>query len=62
MDKYGVDESVDQEALEKKAASGCPRCGKDLVKHGSVVMCPDHGTEPFEQPGDPWQQGKPRRE
>lgn len=52
MEKYGVDEStgVDQEQLEKRAAKGCPECGKELTKHGSVLMCPVHGTEPFEKP------------
>ncbi len=58
MEKYGVDESVDQETLEKKAAQGCPECGKPLTKHGNVVMCETHGTEPFEAQGDPWQQGR----
>lgn len=47
MQKYGVDESAD-ENLEKKAADGCPVCGKPPVKHGHVLMCPTHGSEPFE--------------
>ena len=58
MEKLGVDESVDQEVLEKRAASGCPVCGRGLEKHGSVVACPEHGTEPFEEQGDPWQRKK----
>jgi len=49
MEKFGVDEGVDQDALEKAAAEGCPKCGKALVKHGSVLMCPEHGSEPFEK-------------
>ena len=49
MEKYGVDEGVDQENLEKKAAEGCPQCGAELTKQGSVLICPTHGTEPFEQ-------------
>lgn len=49
MDKYGVDENVNSESLEKQAAAGCPICGrKDLQRHGNVLMCPEHGTEPFE--------------
>lgn len=49
MEKYGVDEGTgDQEILEKKAAQGCPICGKTPVRQGTVLMCPDHGTEPFE--------------
>ena len=58
MEKLGVDESVDQETLEKKASQGCPRCGKQLEKHGSVLKCPTHGTEPFEEQRDPWQPRK----
>jgi hypothetical protein len=54
MEKLGVDETVDQETLEKKASQGCPECGKVLEKHGSVLKCPVHGTEPFETKGDPW--------
>ena len=50
MEKYGVDEGVDQENLEKKAAAGCPQdgCGKTPTRHGNILMCPDHGSEPFE--------------
>jgi hypothetical protein len=49
MDKYGVDESIDPE-LEKKASQGCPQCGRKLERHGTVLMCPLHGSEPFETP------------
>lgn len=48
MDKYAVDEDVDQEDLEKKANDGCPECGRKVEKHGRTLMCPVHGTEPFE--------------
>jgi uncharacterized Zn finger protein (UPF0148 family) len=50
MDKFGVDQTsgLDQERLEKRAAKGCPACGKELIKHGSVLLCPIHGSEPFE--------------
>jgi len=52
MEKYGVDETVDdQEALEKKASEGCPECGAKLVRQGTVLLCPKHGTEPFERRG-----------
>ena len=52
MEKYGVDQTaaVNQEQLEKQAAKGCPECGQKLDKHGSVLMCPTHGSEPFERP------------
>lgn len=51
MDKYGVDTSTgkDDEQLEKEAAKGCPECGSELTKLGSVVTCPKCGTAPFEQ-------------
>ena len=52
MDKHGVDEGAqDQEALEKKAAEGCPQCGAKLERHGKVLICPVHGSEPFEHEG-----------
>lgn len=53
MDKYGVDEGTDQEELEKKALQGCPieGCSKKPTRHGSVLSCPTHGTEPFERSG-----------
>lgn len=47
MEKYGVDENAD-ENLEKKAAQGCPVCGATPIRHGNVLMCPTHGSEPFE--------------
>lgn len=50
MEKYGVDESVNQEKLEKQAAKGCPECASKLEKHGSVLICPVHGSAPFEMP------------
>ena len=46
MDKLGVDET--SKDLSKVAAENCPECGAKLEKHGSVVVCPKHGTEPFE--------------
>lgn len=52
MEKYGVNESVKQEVMEKAANQGCPECGSTLIKHGSVLVCPKHGTEPFEKEKD----------
>lgn len=50
MDKFAVDESVgSSEALEKRASKGCPVCGRQLAKHGSVLLCPVHGSEPLER-------------
>jgi Zn finger protein HypA/HybF involved in hydrogenase expression len=50
MDKYGVDEGTeDQEILEKRSSQGCPKCGSTRVqRHGSTLICPNCGTEPFE--------------
>lgn len=49
MEKLGVDESTDQEQLEKLAAQGCPKCGAKPEKHGTVLVCPNCGSEPFEK-------------
>lgn len=49
MEKFAVDEEVDQEQLEKQASQGCPVCGKQPERHGNVLMCPVHGSEPFEK-------------
>ena len=48
MEKYGVDEGTDSEGLEKKAAEGCPKCHQKPEKHGTILVCPTHGSEPFE--------------
>jgi ribosomal protein S27AE len=48
MEKYGVDEGTDSEALEKSAAEGCPSCGSKPIRHGNVLICPKCGSEPFE--------------
>lgn len=47
MEKYGVDES--QKDNEKVASEGCPLCGAKPERHGNVLACPTHGTEPFEK-------------
>lgn len=49
MTKLGVDENVDGEELEKAAANGCPVCGKTPQRHGNVLVCSVHGSEPFEK-------------
>ena len=49
MSKFGVDESVDAKVMEKAAAEGCPECGAKVRKEGSILICPTHGTEPFEK-------------
>lgn len=47
MEKYGVDE--DGADLEKAAAEGCPLCGRPAERHGALLICPTHGSEPFEK-------------
>lgn len=49
MDKFAVDESVDQDAMEKAASEGCPLCGAKCERHGNTLLCPTHGSEPFEK-------------
>ena len=48
MTKYAVNERVDGEKLEKAASQGCPICAAPVKRHGNVLACPVHGTEPFE--------------
>ena len=49
MTKLGVSEMVDGEELEKAASQGCPICGERCQRIGSLLACPNHGTEPFER-------------
>lgn len=49
MTKYAVDESVDQDVLEKRASSGCPKCGGKVTMHGKTAVCVNCGTEAFEE-------------
>jgi hypothetical protein len=51
MDKYGVDESKNDK-MKKFASGGCPKCGAKIERHGDVLMCPNCGTEPFEEAGE----------
>lgn len=62
MEKYGVNESVNQERLEKQAAKGCPECGSNLIKHGSVLLCPVHGSSPFEMPQESGSDGSKKNQ
>ena len=49
MEKYGVAEEQQDEKKEKQAAAGCPKCGSPVARHGNTLVCPNCGTEPFEQ-------------
>jgi len=48
MEKYGVDESDDQNYKKASDDKKCPKCGTTTEKHGRVIICPKCGTEPFE--------------
>ena len=49
MEKYGVDETAASELkLGQIALDRCPLCGAVLATHGSIVLCPTHGSKPFE--------------
>ncbi len=41
MDKYGVDTT--------ETADNCPLCGKKVLRSGTVLRCPTHGSAPFEE-------------
>jgi len=50
MEKHGnVQTPLDE--LEKSASGKplCPICGAECEVHGQVVICPNHGTAPFEK-------------
>ena len=49
MDKFAVEETTDQEAMEKAATAGCPECGAKCERHGNLLFCPKHGSAPFEK-------------
>jgi hypothetical protein len=56
MNKYGVDQDIMQEEDEKFASEVsatiknlCPECGAICEKHGKVLLCPTHGSAPFEK-------------
>lgn len=50
LTKLGVEED---EELQKVATEDgrirCPACGRKVIQHGSISVCPVHGTEPFEK-------------
>lgn len=49
MEKYGVDETVEEKVkLGQSSLDACPECGARLQKHGRILLCPTHGSRPFE--------------
>ena len=49
MSKFGVDESPTFNEKLGSRGPRCPLCGAPCEKHGQVLICPTHGTEPFER-------------
>ena len=50
MEKYGVEENA--KPGEKQASvrvTHCPWCGSQCKVHGVTVLCPTHGSKPFER-------------
>lgn len=53
MEKYGVDETPSSKTkYGETGLDDCPLCGARLQKHGRVVLCPVHGSGPFEHDDD----------
>ena len=48
MEKFGVDEEQPGGQKQASEMATCPRCGKTLIKHGRLRLCPMHGSLPFE--------------
>ncbi len=51
MSKYAVDEGgtkLEKFANEKGEAT-CPDCQRKATTHGATLICPVHGSEPFER-------------
>jgi len=47
MQKFGVHEDKDAEKLADDK-SKCPKCGATVSTHGSITLCPNCGSEPYE--------------
>lgn len=50
MDKYGVDTEDLEKTADAKKSGACPSCGEKLEFYGKVVLCPNCGSEPKEEP------------
>ena len=47
MDKFGVDETK-QTKTASEGLRKCPECGAVVKEHGKILLCPVHGSKPFE--------------
>lgn len=45
MEKLGVETQTPKTASE---GTPCPKCGEPAESKGPVILCPTHGSEPFE--------------
>jgi hypothetical protein len=52
MEKFGVDEDLSKEKKASGEVTHCPECGSELAPHGKLVLCPVHGSKPFESPNE----------
>ena len=41
--------AVVQDTTVKTAGKGCPLCGRDVVKDNNILLCPVHGSKPWEK-------------
>lgn len=48
MEKYGVEEKEEKEEKTATDTKTCPECDSEVTKHGRVKLCPNCGSEPFE--------------
>ena len=49
MYKYGVLTNNSGKTKTASDSKYCPKCGNIAKKHGEVLKCDIHGTEPFER-------------
>lgn len=49
MEKYAVVTEITEDTKTASSHSQCSICGKEAIRHGSVLLCPDHGSQGFER-------------
>lgn len=48
MNKYGVHEDAEHVKQATEMERKCPYCGAKLLSEGPILLCPTHGSQPFE--------------